>query len=247
MIDDSDVATFEEARPALRGLAYRILGSFAEAEDAVQDTVVKWQAADRSRIETPAAWLTTVCTRRCLDLLKAADRSRVDYVGPWLPEPVPTTTGDSTAARAASVTNAFLLLLDRLTPKERAAYLLREIFDHDYAEVAAILGLQEAACRKLVSRAQAAIREGKARQAAPVAQQERLLDAFQLAVNSGTTGPLSALLADDIAPRADGGGKVEASNRVLTGREEVMGFLTRVLGSAWPRWRHEQNGKTEGG
>src|SRR3546814_6497868 len=157
MIDDSDVATFAEARPARGGLADRIRGSFAEAEEAGKDTFVKWQAADRSRIETPAAWLTTVCTRRCLDLLKAADRSRVDYVGPWLPEPVPTMTGDSTAARAASVTNAFLLL-DRLTPKERAAYLLREIFDHDYAEVAAILGLQEAACRKLVSRAQAAIR-----------------------------------------------------------------------------------------
>lgn len=237
MIDAADLAAFEEARPALRGLAYRILGSFAEAEDAVQDTFVKWQAADRSQIETPAAWLTTVCTRRCLDLLKAADRSRVDYVGPWLPEPVPTTTADSTAERAASVTNAFLLLLDRLTPKERAAYLLREIFDHDYAEVAAILGLQEAACRKLVSRAQAAIRRGEPRQVVPAAEQERLLDAFQLAVNSGATEPLSALLADDIALRADGGGKVAAANRVLRGHEEVMGFITKVLGSAWPTWR----------
>lgn len=240
MMPPADVAVFEEARSALRALAYRILGSYAEAEDAVQDTFVKWQAADRERIETPRAWLTTVCTRRCLDLLKAADRARVDYVGPWLPEPVATAAADAPAELAASVTTAFLLLLDRLSAKERAAYLLREIFDHDYAEVAAILGLQEAACRKLVSRAQAALREGKARQAVPAAQQERLLDAFQLAVNSGETQPLSALLADAVALRADGGGKVPASTRVLRGRDEVLGFVTRVLGSAWPRWRQER-------
>jgi RNA polymerase sigma-70 factor (ECF subfamily) len=237
MIDDSDLAAFEQARPALRGLAYRILGSLAEAEDAVQDTFVKWQAADRAAIETPQAWLTTVCTRRCLDLLKAADRARVDYVGPWLPEPVHTATGDAPAELAASVTTAFLLLLDRLSPKERAAYLLREIFDHDYAEVARILGVQEAACRKLVSRAQAALRREKPRQVVPPARQEELLDAFQLAVNSGATDRLSALLADDIALRADGGGKVAAAKRVLRGRDEVLAFLTRVLGKAWPQWR----------
>ena len=240
MIDDSDLAAFEQARPALRGLAYRILGSIAEAEDAVQDTFVKWQAADRAAIETPQAWLTTVCTRRCLDLLKAADRARVDYVGPWLPEPVHTVTEDAPAELAASVTTAFLLLLDRLSPKERAAYLLREIFDHDYAEVARILGVQEAACRKLVSRAQAALRREKPRQVVPPARQEELLDAFQLAVNSGATDRLSALLADDIALRADGGGNVAAAKRVLRGRDEVLAFLTGVLGRAWPQWRQER-------
>ncbi|MPZ12364.1 MAG: sigma-70 family RNA polymerase sigma factor [Kiloniellaceae bacterium] len=237
MLDDRDLALFEAARPALRGLAYRILGSLAEAEDAVQDTFLKWQAAGRSDIAVPEAWLTTVCTRRCLDLVKSAHRSRVDYVGPWLPEPVHTATDDAPAELAASVTTAFLLLLDRLTPKERAAYLLREIFDHDYAEAARILGLQEAACRKLVSRAQAAVRRAKSRQVVPADQQERLLDAFQLAVNSGATEPLSALLADDIALRADGGGKAAAADRVLRGRDEVLSFLTKVLGSAWPLWR----------
>lgn len=240
MIDAGDLATFEEARPALRGLAYRILGSLAEAEDAVQDTFLRWQAADRAAIASPRAWLTTVCTRRCLDLLKAADRARVDYVGPWLPEPVQTTAADAPAELAASVTTAFLLLLDRLTPRERAAYLLREIFDQDYAEVAAALGIQELACRKLVSRAQAALRQGKPRQPVPAAQQERLLDAFQLAVNSGATAPLSALLASDIALTADGGGKVPAATRVLRGRDEVLTFITRVLGSAWPKWRQER-------
>ncbi len=237
MIDDRNLAAFEEARPALRGLAYRILGSLAEAEDAVQDTFLKWQAARQSEIENPPAWLTTVCTRRCLDLLKAADRARVDYVGTWLPEPVQTASTESPAELAASVTNAFLLLLDRLTPKERAAYLLREIFDHDYAEVARILGLQEAACRKLVSRAQAALRREEARRVAPPARQAELLDAFQLAINSGATERLSALLADDIALRADGGGKAAAASRVLRGRKEVLGFITRILGRTWPQLR----------
>lgn len=240
MMPASDLAAFEEARPALRALAYRILGTYAEAEDAVQDTFIRWQAADRKTIDTPRAWLTTVCTRRCLDLLKSADRTRVDYVGPWLPEPVATAASDAPGEVAASVTTAFLLLLDRLSPKERAAYLLREIFDHDYAEVAAILGLREAACRKLVSRAQAALRAGRPRQVVPVAQQERLLDAFLLAVNSGETQPLSALLADGIALTADGGGKVPAATRVLRGRDEVLGFITKVLGKSWPRWRQER-------
>src|SRR3546814_19265693 len=119
------------SRPARRALAYLTRGSFAEAEDAVQEISVEWQAADRSRIATPAAWLTTVCTCRCLDLLKAADRSRVDYVGPWLPEPVQTAAADDPAELAASVTTEFLLMLDRLTTKERPAHLLRAIFAHD--------------------------------------------------------------------------------------------------------------------
>src|SRR3546814_17099437 len=118
MIDDSDVAAFEQARPVLFGLAYRILGSYAEAEDAVQDTFVKWQAADRRAIETPRAWLTTVCTRRCLDLLKAHDRSRFDYVGPWLPEPVQTGAADPHAELAAWGPTALLLTLHRLPPHQ---------------------------------------------------------------------------------------------------------------------------------
>jgi RNA polymerase sigma-70 factor (ECF subfamily) len=170
-------------------------------------------------------------------MLKAASRSRVDYVGTWLPEPVQTAAGEDPMERASSVTTAFLLLLDRLTAKERAAYLLHKIFDHSYAEIAATLGLQEAACRKLVSRAEAAIRAGKVRQAIDRQHQEELLDAFQRAINSGETSRLSAMLADDIALHADGGGKATAASRVLQGRDEVLGFLAKVLGSAWPQWR----------
>ena len=123
-MDDTDLRLFEEARPRLLGLAYRILGSRADAEDAVQDCFLKWKDADRSQVRTPAAWLSSVCTRRCLDILRAADRARVDYVGPWLPEPIhPATPPAVDGKLAASLTTAFLLLLERLTPKERAAYL----------------------------------------------------------------------------------------------------------------------------
>src|SRR5690606_17716218 len=130
---------FEEERPRLVGLAYRILGSRADAEDAVQDTWLKWRLADAEAIDNPAAWLTATCTRRCIDMLRSAHRKRVDYIGAWLPEPIHTPVGHVAAENhemAATLTTAFLLMLERLTPKERAAYLLREIFDMDYAAVA---------------------------------------------------------------------------------------------------------------
>jgi RNA polymerase sigma-70 factor (ECF subfamily) len=123
-MDDADLQLFEDTRPRLLGLAYRILGSRADAEDAVQDCFLKWREADRTQITTPTAWLSTVCTRRCLDILRAADRMRIDYVGPWLPEPIhPATPPAADSKLAASLTTAFLLLLERLTPKERAVYL----------------------------------------------------------------------------------------------------------------------------
>lgn len=132
MSDRNDGLIFEKTRPMLLALAYRILGSRADAEDAVQDTFLKWQKADRDRIEHPASWLTTICTCRCIDLLRSAHRTRVDYVGSWLPEPVRTPVDERPEERlslSSSLATAFLLLLERLTPKERAAYLLHEIFD----------------------------------------------------------------------------------------------------------------------
>lgn len=155
--DDNDgIELFERSRRPLQGLAYRILGSWSDAEDAVQDTFLKWQAVDQGTIDNPAAWLTTICTRRCLDILRAAHRTRVEYVGTWLPEPLHTPVSDEMERNIdlpTSLSMAFMLMLERLTPKERAAYLLYEVFDQPYAEVAAALGLAEAACRKLVSRA----------------------------------------------------------------------------------------------
>ena len=203
------LGTFEQVRPMLTGLAYRMLGSRADAEDAVQDTFLKWQATPQDEIERPAAWLTTACTRRCIDLLRSAHRTRVDYVGPWLPEPIHTPVDDmSDLQLASSLTTAFLLMLERLTPKERAAYLLHEIFDIDYPEIATILEMQESACRKLVSRARANIDQDKVRHETPRERQRALLAAFETAVTSGEINTLATLLSEDIRLAADSGGKV---------------------------------------
>ncbi|HWM47892.1 MAG TPA: RNA polymerase sigma factor SigJ [Xanthobacteraceae bacterium] len=233
---DPHATTFAQARPMLMGLAYRMLGSRADAEDAVQDTFLKWQSADKQAIENPPAWLTATCTRRCIDLLRAAHRSRVDYVGAWLPEPVHTssdTMSEETPELASSLTTAFLLMLERLTPKERAAYLLHEIFDMDYADVATALGIQEPTCRKLVSRARTNIEQAKVRYTTPLERQEELLAAFQAAIASGSTGQLAALLADDIELRADGGGKVPAALDALRGKASVLDFIGTRLRDWW--------------
>ncbi|MCD9029005.1 RNA polymerase sigma factor SigJ [Luteimonas sp. BDR2-5] len=229
-------ARFQTARPMLLGLAYRLLGSRADAEDAVQDTFLRWQASDAAGIANAEAWLTAVCTRRCLDLLQAADRARVDYVGTWLPEPVPTAPGDEpaqAAALASSLTTAFLLALQRLTPKERAAYLLHEIFDRPYAEVATALDLQAPACRQLVSRARAHLAAARVRHATPPARQRQLLDAFREAIATGSTATLTGLLAADVRLSADGGGKVVAARRVMRGLAEVRRFIEAGLHVWW--------------
>lgn len=229
-MDGQDAALFERQRPRLLGLAYRILGSRADAEDAVQDCFVKWSAAGRDAIDNPVAWLTTICTRRCLDLLRAAHRTRVDYVGAWLPEPIHMTTGpdEGDAELAASLGSAFLLMLERLTPKERAAYLLHEIFDRPYGEIAATLEMEEPACRKLVSRAKANIDQGKVRHHTPADTQARLLDAFKVALSTGSPDGLSALLSSDIRLTADGGGKVRSALNVLSGHRHVLAFLRKA-------------------
>ena len=193
----------------------------------MQDCFLKWSAADRDPIDNVPGWLTTICTRRCLDLLRAANRTRVDYVGAWLPEPMHMASGpdETDGELAASLGSAFLLMLERLTPKERAAYLLHEIFDRPYGEIAATLEMEESACRKLVSRAKANIDQGKVRHHTPVETQERLLDAFKAAVTSGAPDRPSALLSNDIRLTSDGGGKVRAALEVIAGHRRVLAFL----------------------
>jgi len=236
-MDERDLHAFEQARPNLLGLAYRILGSRADAEDVVQDCFLKWRNAERASITEPAAWLSTACTRRCLDMLRAAHRARVDYVGPWLPEPIQHVVSPGMDSRlAASLTTAFLLMLERLTPKERAAYLLHEVFDRPYAHVAVTLDMEEAAVRKLVSRARAHIRQSKVRHMPPVETQDRLLRAFEAAVINGNTTELAELLSSDIRLTTDSGGKAIAALRVLEG-DEVIAILSRAHiwwhGSIW--------------
>ncbi|MFY3745636.1 RNA polymerase sigma factor SigJ [Anaeromyxobacter sp. Red801] len=234
--------TFEEARPLLFGIAYRLLGSRAEAEDAVQDTFLRWHAADRGAVENARAWLTSVCTRHCIDLMRAADRSRVDYVGAWLPEPVhaaEATSPEDVAALDSSLSVAFLMLLRRLAPKERAAYLLHDVFELDYREIAAALGIREPACRKLVSRARASVASGRYAQAPARERQEELLRAFQQAVSEGVTDRLKQLLAEDVELRADGGGKVAAAEAPVLGRDAVLGFVGGALREYWSAYRWE--------
>ncbi|QWP77738.1 RNA polymerase sigma factor SigJ [Lysobacter sp. K5869] len=235
MTATDDDLLFAQHAPMLTGLAYRILGSRADAEDAVQDTYLKWRDAERGAVDNPAAWLTTACTRRCIDLLRAAHRTRVDYVGSWLPEPIQAELaqgGSEPEAQwtlASSLSTAFLLLLERLTPKERAAYLLHEIFDQPYAEVAKILEIEEPACRKLVQRARGNIEQAKVRHVTPAEQQDQLLAAFETAIVQGRTAPLAALLSQQIALHADGGGKATAAAQALHGSDAVLGFIESVL------------------
>ncbi|HYW58575.1 MAG TPA: RNA polymerase sigma factor SigJ [Polaromonas sp.] len=236
MVNIDPVAVFEDRRRHLFGLAYRILGSRADAEDALQDVFIKWQGAEHAAIATPAAWLTTLCTRHCIDMLRDAQRSRVDYIGTWLPEPIHTRTEETPethALLASSLSMAFLLLLERLTPKERAAYLLHDIFDMPYADVAQMLEMEEAACRKLVSRASISIAQGKVRHVTPPRVQDELLFAFREAISAGSTEALASLLADDIAVSADSGGKVPSIEGVVQGRGSVLTLIATQLARFW--------------
>ncbi|WP_246249211.1 RNA polymerase sigma factor SigJ [Chelativorans alearense] len=226
---------FEHARPRLLSIAYRILGSRAEAEDAVQDTFLRWQETDIATVSSPGAWLTTACTRRAIDMLRAAYRSRVDYVGNWLPEPVHTLVDSEAEAQmelSSSLSTAFLLMLERLTPKERAAYLLYEIFEMSYADIAASLDMSEPACRKLVSRAKARIGDDQVRYQPTRERQEELLTAFEDAIRTGRPGGLVAMLASDVRLTADGGGKVATVADILEG-DAVLAFLTERLTGWW--------------
>ncbi|MEM7023229.1 MAG: RNA polymerase sigma-70 factor [Pseudomonadota bacterium] len=232
-------SAFETVRPRLKGLAYRMLGSVADADDAVQDTYVKFSNANKATIENPEAWLVATCTRRCIDALRSAQKTRVDYVGLWLPEPLVGTTASSQADQvelAESLTTAFLLLLERLNPVERAAFLLRDVFDYDYRHVAAILGKSEPAVRQIVARAKKHVDKERARAEVPVEHKETLLRSFLDALASGRPDRLEQVLADDVELWGDGGGKVPAGGlQAITSAHRVARFLAGV----WRRyWRH---------
>ncbi|AEV39746.1 RNA polymerase, sigma-24 subunit, ECF subfamily (plasmid) [Pseudovibrio sp. FO-BEG1] len=235
MTSDKSLCAFEQARPMLMGLAYRLLGSTAEAEDVVQETYLSWSSAIHDDISNAEAWLTTVCTRKALDHLKSARKKRENYVGMWLPEPLHTTTQDTPEDRvelSESLTMAFLLVMERLAPKERAAFLLREVFSSSYEEVADILEVTPASCRKLVSRAKANIQQKSQRFVASAEKQREMVHAFQSALETGETSQLSQLLAADVALLSDGGGKVNAIPKPLVGLEQVLGFIDKAISPA---------------
>ncbi|MFH0516885.1 RNA polymerase sigma-70 factor [Streptomyces sp. M41] len=220
---------FETYRPRLFGLAYRMLGSADEAEDTVQDAYLRFSGADRSGIEHPAAWLAKVVTNLCLTRLTSARARRERYVGPWLPEPVATSDGTlgplESAEQRDAVSMAMLVLLERLTPTERAVYVLREAFAYGHREIAGVLDLTEANCRQLYRRAVQRVGEPRSRFESTPERQEELVASFVAAARDGDLGRLEKLLAADVIWSSDGGGKVSAARRPIEGREKVSRFL----------------------
>lgn len=228
----SEVAAFEAHRGRLTGLAYRMLGSRADAEDAVQDAFLRWSSArERAVIDNDEAFLVRVVTRLCLDRLKSAKAKREIYVGPWLPEPVADCDALSPhtgAELADDLSFALLLALDRLSPAERAAFLLHDVFDAPFSEVAATLEKSEAACRQLATRARKAVREARPAAPAPQEAHTRLLTAFINAVNSGDLAQLTTLLREDAIALTDGGGVKTAALNPLHGADKIARFYINI-------------------
>src|SRR5690606_29271156 len=216
---------FSEQRPHLMRLAYRMLGSVADAEDVVQDAYLRWAAADRDAVRQPAAFLRTMVTRLCLNELKSARRRRETYIGPWLPEPI---VESAEGEHIDDITLPLMLALERLSPLERAAFLLHDVFGSSFADVAAAIDREPAACRKLASRARAQIHAARPR--FPVTREHglQIATAFFAASRNGDLERLRSLLADDVVAYADGGGKAPASPRPLAGIDEVMERHSRL-------------------
>ena len=252
------------------GVAYRMLGSIAGAEDAVQDSFVRWLSRERGEptgdVNNLEAYLVRVTTRLCLDVLKSAKETRESYVGPWLPEPLVSENSpeaqqppDLQLERSETLSYAFMMLLELLNPVERAVYILREAFDYRHAEIASIIGRTEADSRQLSRRARERIKTPVQRFEASDGDQERLFQRFVAAAAGADLQPLFDLLAEDIVARTDGGGKVRAALRVLSGKARVVEFIRRVLpqlaqGSeisfcrvnGQPAMRQRVNGQTAG-
>lgn len=225
----NDVHRFEAARPRLEAIAYRMLGSVSDAEDAVQETFLRWQAADTERIEVPEAWLTKVLTNLCLNQLTSARARRETYVGQWLPEPLlagdPMLGPADTAEQRESVSYAVLVLLERLSPDERAVYVLREAFGYSHREIAEILDVTESASQQILHRARKHVTDGRARTEIDAAAARRIVEEFLAAATSGRTEPLVRLLTQDAVSVGDGGGKVPARAKAFEGAIAVATFL----------------------
>jgi RNA polymerase sigma-70 factor (ECF subfamily) len=224
--------SFDPHRPRLTRVAYRMLGSVADAEDVVQEAYLRWHAADRASVAEPEAWLRRVVTRLCLDVLKSARRKREVYVGPWLPEPV---VEPEQEALADDITLPLMLALERLSPLERAAFLLHDVFGAPFEEIAETIDREPAACRQLASRARTHVRAAKPRFEMPKDRGMQIAEAFFTASRSGDMTRLRSLLKEDVAFYSDGGGVRPAAFRVVQGAEDVIkiqGAIARHLAEA---------------
>jgi len=235
------LAAFQEHRPLLFALAYRLLGRATEAEDVLQDAYLRFLGAPLADIESPKAYLSTIVTRLCLNQLTSARAQRETYIGPWLPEPVLDTdhpelnNPEARAIESETISLAFMVLLERLTPAERAVFLLREVFDYEYREIAGILDRSETACRQLFSRAKDRIAAERPRFQANPEEHRRLLEEFMRAARNGDLDGLTNLLAEDVTFWADGGGKVRgAALQPVRGRADVARFVIGVTARFTP-------------
>ena len=221
------IAQFDPLRPVLIRVAYRMLGSVADAEDIVQEAFLRWLNTDRDQVREPAAFLRRVVTRLCLDQLKSARHRRETYIGPWLPDPVVESEEDA----ADDVTLPLLLALERLSPLERAAFLLHDVFGASFEDVAETIGREPAACRQLASRARTHVRSARPRFAMPKERGLEIASAFFAASRSGDMKTLQSMLADDVVIYSDGGGKKRAALRPLSGLDDVMKLHTALARS----------------
>ena len=225
------IDVFEQHRGRLHGIAYRMLGSRAEADDIVQEAWLRWDRAGHE-IRAPEAWLVTATTRLCIDRLRQLRAEREHYVGPWLPEPLTLDTAppaDHAAELASDLSVAFLAVLERLAPEERAAFLLHDLFDSDYGAIAQILGKSEAACRQIVSRARKRVREDQPRVQVSAEARKKLLHRLVEAVQTQDQSRLIEVLAAEASWTSDGGGKTKAAKKVIHGAEHVARFATGVF------------------
>jgi RNA polymerase sigma-70 factor (ECF subfamily) len=245
----SAVDTFDGQRRLLFGIAYRMLGSVQDAEDMVQETYLRWQQAPAGDVRNAKAYLSTIVTRLCIDQLRSARTQRETYIGPWLPEPLiseETLDMDEGLARADSLSMAFLVLLERLNPVERAAFLLRDVFDYEYAEIARVVDKTEANCRQMVRRARGRVAEQRQRFEATPEQLASLTRRFLAAAADGDLDGLVALLADDVTLWSDGGGKVAAALNPVYGPAKVARFFVG-LGRKLPEHFRTRMARVNGG
>ncbi|WP_375285166.1 sigma-70 family RNA polymerase sigma factor [Marinicauda pacifica] len=237
---------FEREKRYLFSIAYRLLGSVVDAEDAVQDAWLRWQRIDPSKVKSPRAYLASIVTRLCLDTLKEARRRREIYVGPWLPEPLledPSLLSNPEDGRAKDVSFALMLALERLSPLERAAFILHDVFDLEYGEIASTIGRGEAACRQLASRARRRLKSATPGALPRPDQERRIAEAFFQAARHGDLHQLRHLLAEDVVLHADGGGRKVTALNPIFGADNVSRFLAGLARkgiTGEPFWTHAQ-------
>jgi RNA polymerase sigma-70 factor (ECF subfamily) len=244
------LATFDQYRSLMFSIAYRMLGSVGDAEDMLQETFIRWQQSGDEEIRSPRAFLVTIVSRLCINHLQSARVQRDEYVGQWLPEPIVTDPGSDPLEMIKldeSLSMAFLVLLERLTPIERAVFLLREVFEYDYSEIGAVLGESEVNCRQILRRARQHVSALRPRFEASAQKQDELLQRFLAAVGTGDMDGLLGLLSEDIVLHSDGGGKAVAVPNLVHGADNVvrgiLGAFRKLLPKTLVRRLARINGK----